>query len=77
MDVFRTGDWVNFKDSSGKAIFRDANNNIIFIDGEQRAKEKMKQIAEFLIDNVQITSGGGFSLMVDTYSLLKKTNSSF
>ena len=31
MDVFRTGDWVNFKDSSGKAIFRDANNNIIFI----------------------------------------------
>lgn len=71
MDVFRTGDWVNFKDSSGEAIFRDANNNIIFIDGEQRAKEKMKQIAEFLIDNVQITSGGGFSLMVDTYSLLK------
>jgi len=71
MDVFRTGDWVNFKDSSGKAIFRDANNNIIFIDGEADAIQKMKQIAEFLIDNVQITSGGGFSLMVDTYSLLK------
>lgn len=72
MDVFRTGDWVNFKDSSGKAIFRDANNNIIFIDGEADAIQKMKQIAEFLIDNVQITSGGGFSLMVDTYSLLKE-----
>lgn len=71
MDVFRTGDWVNFKDSSGKAIFRDANNNIIFIDGEADAKQKMRQVAEFLIDGTQITSGGGFSLMVDTYSLLK------
>lgn len=71
MDVFRTGDWVNFKDSSGKAIFRDANNNIIFIDGERDAIQKMKQLAEFLIDGTQITSGGGFSLMVDTYSLLK------
>lgn len=71
MDVFRTGDWVNFKDSSGKAIFWDANNNSIFIDGERDAIQKMKQIAEFLIDGTQITSGGGFSLMVDTYSLLK------
>ena len=71
MDVFRTGDWVNFKDSSGKAIFRDANNNIIFIDGEADAKQKMRQVAEFLIDGTQITSGGCFSLMVDTYSLLK------
>ena len=71
MDVFRTGDWVNFKDSSGEAIFRDANNNSIFIDGEADAIQKMKQIAEFLIDGTQITSGGGFSLMVDTYSLLK------
>lgn len=71
MDVFRTGDWVNFKDSSGEAIFRDANNNSIFIDGERDAIQKMKQIAEFLIDGTQITSGGGFSLMVDTYSLLK------
>lgn len=71
MDVFRTGDWVNFKDSSGEAIFRDANNNIIFIDGEADAKQKMRQVAEFLIDGTQITSGGGFSLMVDTYSLLK------
>lgn len=71
MDVFRTGDWVNFKDSSGEAIFRDANNNSIFIDGEADAKQKMRQVAEFLIDGTQITSGGGFSLMVDTYSLLK------
>lgn len=71
MDVFRTGDWVNFKDSSGEAIFWDANNNSIFIDGKADAIQKMKQIAEFLIDGTQITSGGGFSLMVDTYSLLK------
>lgn len=71
MDVFRTGDWVNFKDSSGKAIFWDSNNNSIFIDGKADAIQKMKQIAEFLIDGTQITSGGGFSLMVDTYSLLK------
>lgn len=71
MDVFRTGDWVNFKDSSGKAIFWDSNNNSIFIDGKADAIQKMKQIAEFLIDGTQITSGGCFSLMVDTYSLLK------
>lgn len=71
MDVFRTDAWLNLTDSSGKPIFKDANNNSIFIDGKDDAIQKMKQIAEFLIDNVQITSGGGFSLMVDTYSLLK------
>lgn len=34
MDVFRTDAWVNLTDSSGKPIFRDANNNSIFINGE-------------------------------------------
>lgn len=77
MDVFRTGDWVNFKDSSGEAIFWDANNNSIFIDGEADAKQKMRQVAEFLIDGTQITSDGGFSLMVDTYSLLKANKQLF
>lgn len=71
MDVFRNGAWVNFKDSSGKPIFWDANNNSVFINGEADAKQKMKQIADFLINGTQITSDGGFSLMVDTYSLLK------
>lgn len=71
MNVFRTDAWLNLTNSSGKPIFKDANNNSIFIDGKDDAIQKMKQIAEFLIDNVQITSGGGFSLMVDTYSLLK------
>ncbi|WP_456028622.1 McrB family protein [Ruminococcus sp.] len=71
MDVFRNGAWVNFKDSSGKPIFWDANNKSIFIYGEDDAKQKMKQIADFLINGTQITSDGGFSLMVDTYSLLK------
>lgn len=73
MDVFRNGAWVNFKDSSGKPIFRDANNNnnSVFINGEADAIQKMKQIADFLINGTQITSDGGFSLMVDTYSLLK------
>lgn len=71
MDVFRTGAWVNLTDSRKKPIFRDANNNSLFIDGEPDAIQKMKQIAEFLIDGTQITSDGGFSLMVDTYSLLK------
>lgn len=71
MEVFKNGAWVNLTDSSKKPIFRDANNNIIFIDGEADAKQKMRQVAEFLIDGTQITSGGGFSLMVDTYSLLK------
>lgn len=46
-------------------------NGAIIKTGEDRAKEKMKQVAEFLIDGTQITSDGGFSLMVDTYSLLK------
>lgn len=46
-------------------------NGAIIKTGEDRAKEKMKQIADFLINGTQITSDGGFSLMVDTYSLLK------
>lgn len=71
MDVFRTGAWVNFKDSSGKPIFWDANNNSVFINGKADAIQKMQQIADFLINGTQITSDGGFSLMVDTYSLLK------
>lgn len=71
MDVFRNGAWVNFKDSSGKPIFWDANNNSVFINGKADAIQKMQQIADFLINGTQITSGGGFSLMVDTYSLLK------
>ncbi len=71
MDVFRTGAWVNFKDSSGKPIFWDANNNSVFINGKADAIQKMKQIADFLIYGTQITSDGGFSFMVDTYSLLK------
>lgn len=71
MDVFRNGAWVNFKDSSGKPIFWDANNNSVFINGKADAIQKMQQIADFLINGTQITSDGGFSLMVDTYSLLK------
>ena len=71
MDVFKKDAWVNLKDNNGKPIFWDANNKSIFIYGKDYAIQKMKQIADFLIDNVQITSDGGFSLMVDTYSLLK------
>ena len=58
---------------NNQSIFVDEvdKNGVIIKTGEQRAKEKMKQIAEFLINGTQITSGGGFSLMVDTYSLLK------
>lgn len=82
MQVFLNEKWYDLTDKSGKPIFHDNNNNSIFapeVDkngviiktGEQRAKEKMKQIADFLINGTQITSDGGFSLMVDTYSLLK------
>ena len=58
---------------NNQSIFVDEvdKNGVIIKTGEQRAKEKMKQIAEFLINGNKITSGGGFSLMVDTYSLLK------
>lgn len=71
MEAFRYGAWIKVKGSNRKPIFRDDNNKSVFINGEADAIQKMKQIAEFLIDNVQITSDGGFSLMVDTYSLLK------
>lgn len=82
MQVFLNEKWYDLADRSGKPIFHDNNNISIFapeVDkngvliktGEQRAKEKMKQIADFLINGTQITSDGGFSLMVDTYSLLK------
>lgn len=82
MQVLLNEKWYDLTDRSGKPIFHDNNNISIFapeVDkngviiktGEQRAKEKMKQIAYFLINGTQITSGGGFSLMVDTYSLLK------
>ena len=82
MQVFLNGNWYDLADKSGKYIFHDNNNQSIFAPeedkngviiktGEDRAKEKMKQIADFLINGTQITSDGGFSLMVDTYSLLK------
>lgn len=82
MKVFLNEKWYDLTDRSGKPIFHDNNNISIFapeVDkngviiktGEQRAKEKMKQIAYYLIYGTQITSDGGFSLMVDTYSLLK------
>ena len=82
MQVFLNGNWYDLADKSGKYIFHGNNNQSIFAPeedkngviikkGEDRAKEKMKQIAEFLINGTQITSDGGFSLMVDTYSLLK------
>ena len=82
MQVFLNGNWYDLTDLSGKYIFHDNNNQSIFAPeedkngviikaGEDRAKEKMQQIADFLINGTQITSDGGFSLMVDTYSLLK------
>ena len=82
ISCFLDGSWYELTDENGKHIFyddgtresifeneKDTNGNII--GGESRAKEKMRQIVEFLLYGTQITSKGGFSYMSDSYALLK------
>ncbi len=86
LEKFENGEWYDLKDSTGNPIFYTIDSNTknkksVFIDekdnngnivqtGEARAKEKMKQIVDFLVNGVQITSNGGFSFMTDPYTLL-------
>ncbi|MCR4655947.1 MAG: AAA family ATPase [Lachnospiraceae bacterium] len=76
MNALFTGEWYDLKDKTGNFIFHDSNGKSIFADtkeltGEKRAKEKMKQIADFLIYGTQITPQGGFTYMTDPCTLLK------
>ncbi len=82
---FIDGTWYDFKNSEGNPIFYsvDGNGNkkSIFtggtdesgntITGEDRAKRKMRQIAEFFVNGKQIISTGEFNIMTDPVQLLK------
>ncbi len=75
LSIFYDGTWLDEKDRKGNFIFKDSNGNFIFVErnnipGDERAKEKMKQIVDFLVNGIQITSNGGFLFMADPYTLL-------
>lgn len=86
LETFENGSWYDLLDDTGKPIFyivdtNTGNEQSVFVDekdkngnivqsGETRAKDKIKQIVDFLVNGVQITSKGGFSFMTDPYTLL-------
>lgn len=74
LGIFEDGTWIDLR-VNDTAIFKKNNNEYYFCsknnkNGVIRAKESMKQIVDFLVNGVQITSNGGFSYMTDPYTLL-------
>ena len=68
LEAFENGSWYDLLDDKNNPIFYTINPNTG--NGETRVKEKIRQIVNFLVKDVQVTSNGGFEFMADLYTLL-------